>query len=62
MTTPSYDTDFYTWIQARVAALRAKQWKTLNTENLAEEIESLGKGDRRAVERYLKVILLQLLK
>jgi Domain of unknown function DUF29 len=57
-----YETDFYAWTQAQAAALRAKDWGALDLDNLAEEIESLGKRDRRAVENYLEVILLYLLK
>jgi hypothetical protein len=62
MTEPLYDTDFYQWTQTQAAALRAKDVTALDLENLAEEIESLGKRDRRAVESYLEVILLHLLK
>jgi hypothetical protein len=62
MTKPLYDTDFYLWIQMQTAALRAKDVAALDLEHLAEEIESLGKRDRRAVESYLEVILLHLLK
>jgi Domain of unknown function DUF29 len=62
MTEPFYDTDFYQWTQTQAAALRAKDIATLDLEHLAEEIESLGKRDRRAVESYLEVILLHLLK
>jgi hypothetical protein len=62
MTEPLYDTDFYQWTQTQAAALRAKDVAALDLEHLAEEIESLGKRDRRAVESYLEVILLHLLK
>jgi hypothetical protein len=62
MTEPLYDTDFYLWTQTQTAALRAKDVAALDLEHLAEEIESLGKRDRRAVESYLEVILLHLLK
>jgi hypothetical protein len=62
MTTADYDTDFYTWTQAQAEALRAKDWAALDVENLAEEIESLGKRDRRAVESLLEVVALHLLK
>ena len=62
MTEPLYDTDFYQWTQTQAAALRAKDIAALDLEHLAEEIESLGKRDRRAVESYLEVILLHLLK
>jgi Domain of unknown function DUF29 len=62
MTESLYDTDFYQWTQTQAAALRAKDVAALDLEHLAEEIESLGKRDRRAVESYLEVILLHLLK
>jgi hypothetical protein len=55
MTKPLYDTDFYLWTQMQTAALRAKDVGALDLEYLAEEIESLGKRDRRAVESYLEV-------
>jgi Domain of unknown function DUF29 len=57
-----YDTDFYAWTQAQAAALRAKEWKTLDVENLAEEIESLGNEQEHAVRSHLRNLLLHLLK
>jgi Domain of unknown function DUF29 len=62
MTTPDYDTDFYAWTQAQAAGLRAKKWKTLDVENLAEEIESLGRSERYAIESHLQNLLTHLLK
>jgi hypothetical protein len=62
MTDTSYDADFYQWTQAQAAALRAKQWPALDVDHLAEEIESLGASDRRAVRSYLKVLTQHLLK
>lgn len=62
MTETGYDHDFYAWTQNQAAALHAKAWDQLDLDNLAEEIESLGKSDRRAVERYLEVIATHLLK
>jgi hypothetical protein len=53
---------FYVWTQAQAQALRAKQWKALDLEHLAEEIESLGKRDRRAVESSLEVVMTHVLK
>ena len=58
----NYETDFYAWTQAQAAALRAKEWKTLDLENLAEEIESLGRSERFAIESYLQNLLTHLLK
>jgi len=57
-----YDHDFYTWTQEQAAALRARHIHDLDIEHLAEEVEALGKRDRRAVESYLEVILLHWLK
>jgi hypothetical protein len=58
----TYDTDFYAWTQAQAAALRVKDMAALDLDNLAEEIESLGKRDRRSVHGHLKVLLIHLLK
>ena len=58
MTPPDYDTDFYAWTQAQADALRAKDWAALDLEHLAEEIDSLGKSDRRALVSHLDHLLL----
>jgi Domain of unknown function DUF29 len=62
MTIPDYDTDFYTWTQTQAAALRAKSWAALDLEHLAEEIESLGRSERYAIESQLERLLLHLLR
>jgi hypothetical protein len=62
MSDPLYETDFYTWTQTQAAALRAKDWAALDIENVAEEIESLGRSDRRAITHQLERLLLHLLK
>ena len=62
MTTPSYDTDFYAWTRAQSVALRAKEWKALDIDHLAEEIESLGINAEHAITRQLQRLLLHLLK
>ncbi|HEX9867045.1 MAG TPA: DUF29 family protein, partial [Candidatus Tectomicrobia bacterium] len=49
MSNTPYDSDFYQWTQAQVAHLRAKEWAALDIDHLAEEIESLGASDRRAL-------------
>ena len=62
MSKTGYDTDFYQWTQTQAAALRAKDWATLDVDNLAEEIESLGRSDRRAITHQLERLLKHLLK
>ena len=58
----SYEGDFYEWSLAQARALRDRQPKALDWENLAEEIESLGRSDKRQVRSRLQVILVHLLK
>jgi hypothetical protein len=58
----TYDTDFYQWTQQQADLLRQGALSALDIENLAEEIESMGKSGQRAVESYLRNILLHLLK
>ena len=59
--TPLYDEDFYRWTQHQAALLRAGKWQELDYANLAEEIESLGKWDKRDLEQRLEGLLIQLL-
>jgi hypothetical protein len=58
----SYEHDFYAWSFAQAEALRARRPEALDWKNLAEEIESLGRSDRRQVRSRLKIILVHLLK
>ena len=62
MTKATYDTDFDAWLQAQVAALRARQWDALDVEHLVEEVEELRKTERRGVRSQLRLILSHLLK
>jgi hypothetical protein len=57
-----YEADFYRWTQAQAAHLRAKEWPALDVDNLAEEIESLGASDRRALRSHLMRLSRHLLK
>jgi hypothetical protein len=59
---PSYDGDYYAWSQDQGARLRAAKPKDIDWENLAEEIESLGRSDKRAIESDLAVVMVHLLK
>lgn len=64
MTAATYETDFYLWTQQQADLLRQGQFNRvdLDLENIAEEIESMGKRDRRSVSSYLQNVLLHLLK
>jgi hypothetical protein len=57
-----YDTDFNQWLEEQVQLLRDRQLNNLDIENLIEEIESLGKSDKRQIKSRLEVLLHHLLK
>lgn len=62
MTATLYDLDFYTWTQRQAALLRMEEWEQLDWQHIAEEIESLGKKDKRQVQSRLAVLIMHLLK
>ncbi|MBE9197268.1 DUF29 domain-containing protein [Synechocystis sp. LEGE 06083] len=61
-TTTLYDTDFNLWIEQTVHQLKQGDLQSLDVENLIEEIESMGRSDKREVYSRLKVLFLHLLK
>ena len=42
--------------------VRAKRWSEINVGHLAEEVEDMGKSERRSLESCLEVLLMYLLK
>jgi hypothetical protein len=57
-----YDSDFALWIEDTVNKLKAKDIKDLDWENLIEEVESLGKRDKRELQNRLITLFEHLLK
>ena len=57
-----YEADFYQWSLEQARLLRSGEWKAVDVEHLAEEIEDMGKGVRREWESRLKVLIVHLLK
>ncbi len=57
-----YETDFYTWTQRQAEHLRAGRLDSADLENIAEEIESLGKSQAAALRSAYRLIALHLLK
>jgi hypothetical protein len=60
--TTLYDIDFYVWTQEMARRLRARDVAALDWENIAEEIESMGKRDYRGLSSRMEVLLTHLLK
>ncbi|NER34831.1 MAG: DUF29 domain-containing protein [Oscillatoria sp. SIO1A7] len=57
-----YDRDFYAWISKNVELLRSGQLAEVDRENIAEELESMGKRDLRQLRSRLQVLVMHLLK
>ncbi|HUX19488.1 MAG TPA: DUF29 domain-containing protein [Acidithiobacillus sp.] len=57
-----YEQDFFAWVQDQAEALRAQQAGALDWENLLEEIESMGRSERNALESRLSLLLTLLMK
>ena len=58
----SYTEDFFAWSEEQAELLKARSRTGLDWDNLAEEIESLGKSQRSEIRNRLIVLLLHLLK
>ena len=61
---PGYDEDFYAWTQYQAGVLRSMPCddNRFDRENVAEEIEDLGRNTREAVRSQVRRILVHLLK
>lgn len=57
-----YERDFYSWLMEQARLLREGQWQALDRDNLAEEIESLGREQFNKLASALRVLLLHMLK
>lgn len=57
-----YDKDFYKWANNQADFLKKGEFGKLDIQNLIEEIESLGRSEKRTLQSYLKVLLIHLLK
>jgi Domain of unknown function DUF29 len=57
-----YETDFVAWTERTVELIRAAQFGQVDWEAVVEEIESLGRSERRELKSRLEVLLQHLLK
>jgi hypothetical protein len=57
-----YDADFFQWTQSTAEMIRQGRLVEVDLEHVAEEIEAMGKRDRREVRSRLIVLIVHLLK
>jgi hypothetical protein len=62
MTSAVYDKDFFAWANEQAALLRSGRLAEADIEHIAQEIESMGKTEKRELISRLTVLLLHLLK
>ena len=58
----SYEKDFYSWTQEQAELLKHGRFSDLDIANLIEEVESMGRSEKRELESRLTILLLHLLK
>jgi ribosomal protein L29 len=61
-TAPTYEQDYYGWLQQQVHLLRRGQLEVLDIQNVAEELEALGRQERRELEHRHAILIAHLLK
>ena len=57
-----YDRDFNLWVEQMATALRNRDTKAMDWGNLLEEIEDMGKSEKRSLESYLERLVEHILK
>lgn len=63
LTSPTlYDQDYALWLETTLEQLRRRDFAGVDWENLIEEIENMGRSDKRALKSLLTVLLEHLLK
>jgi hypothetical protein len=59
---PDYDQDGYGWAMAQAEAIRARDFDAIDWDNVAEEIESVGKSEASSLQSALRVLMMHILK
>jgi len=62
LSVPDYERDLIAWAEANARLLRAGRLAHIDAEHIAEELEDVGKCERRALGSHLRDLTLHLLK
>jgi hypothetical protein len=62
MSATPYDRDFYAWTQEQSAKLRAGILAGLDIDHIAEELEGMGRAEKRQLGNRITLIVMHLLK
>ncbi len=58
----TYETDYLAWLDATIDNLRDRRYEQVDWANLIEELEDMGRSERRRLQSNTIVVLLHLLK
>jgi hypothetical protein len=62
MNSATHDNDFYAWTQEQANLLKTGQLQQIDWQNIAEEIEDMGRSEKRQLESRLEILIMHLLK
>ena len=62
MNLTTHDDDFYAWTQEQAQLLRTGKFNQIDFHYIAEEIEDMGRSEKRELESRLELLLMHLLK
>ncbi|MDZ8110427.1 MAG: DUF29 domain-containing protein [Nostoc sp. DedQUE12a] len=57
-----YDQDYYLWLRTTINQLRAGQFSAVDLDNLLEELETIGRSEKRGIKSLLIPLFEHLLK
>jgi len=58
----AYERDVYSWAEEQARAVREGRWDDIDRDNVAEEIESVGRAEFNSLVSALRVLLRHMLK
>jgi uncharacterized protein DUF29 len=58
----TYERDFYLWCFEQAELLRLRRFSQADLPNIIEELESMGRSDRRALSSSYRLVIAHLLK
>jgi hypothetical protein len=58
----NYERDVYSWSQEQARLIREGRWDEIDRDNVAEEIESVGRAEFNSLVSALRVLMLHMLK
>ena len=62
MNSTTHETDFYAWTNEQVQLLKTGQLNQIDWQNIAEEIEDMGRSEKRQLDSRLELLIMHLLK